>query len=538
MVTNLRIPSKIFISIILTCYMLLLKTSTCSAECIWINKSDGLTGYKLTSLAIDRKNPNIIYVGSNGFLFKATDAGESWKNIFKVPGINKAVNFIAIDPKNSEVIYIATESGAFKSKDSGANWQAMPFGGEDNVLTLVIDSEDNDTLFVGTENDIFITKDAGRNWTKSSEGLSGKNIKSIAQNYIDCETLFASAENGLFKSEDSGGNWEKIFCVDSIIDEYDNEYNDENELSNSPPWVSVDPFNAEIIYLSTKRGIFKSDDNGNSWVRLSNIGQPGSHIKNLVLPSYNRGFIFVATDEGVFRFSEEENMWRDFYCGLNSKQTVFIALNPQQDALWLATENRVYKSKGDIYEIKEVSLADRAKATLQNFSHEPSYQEVQKAAIEYAEVHPEKIAKWRRAAKTSALLPRLSFGIDRDKSKEIHWDTTGTDTWIAGPDEEDTGWDITCTWELGELIWNPSQTSIDVRSKLMVQLRDDILDEATHLYFERRRLQIELLQNPPKDENEFIEKGLRLQELTADIDAMTGGYLSREIERRKQKRQL
>ena len=81
--------------------------------------------------------------------------------------------------------------------------------------------------------------------------------------------------------------------------------------------------------------------------------------------------------------------------------------------------------------------------------------------------------------------------------------------------------------------WNNDQTLIDVRSKLMVQLRDDLLDEVTHLYFERRRLQIELLQNPPKDVNEFIERKLRLQELTADIDAMTGGYLSQEIVRRK-----
>ena len=84
--------------------------------------------------------------------------------------------------------------------------------------------------------------------------------------------------------------------------------------------------------------------------------------------------------------------------------------------------------------------------------------------------------------------------------------------------------------------WNEDQTQIDVRSKLMVQLRDDVLDEVTHLYFERRKLQIELMQNPPKDVNQLIEKELRLQELTADIDAMTGGYLSREIERRKQKR--
>lgn len=533
MASNHRISPKIFISIVLTIYILLLKTINCSAECIWINKGDGLTGYKLTSLAIDRENPNIIYVGTKGFLFKTNDFGENWKDIFKVPGINKAVNFLAIDPKDSETIYIATESGIFKSEDGGINWQAIPFGKGDNAFTLLIDSENKDTLFAGAGGDIFITKDRGRNWSISSEGLSAVNIKSIAQNYIDYETLFAAAENGLFKSEDKGRNWKKIFSVDSITDEYENTYSEGGTLSNSTTWVSVDSFNPEVIYLSTKDGIFKSEDNGDSWMRLPKIGPSSAHIKNLVLPSYNRGFIFAATDEGVFRFSEEENMWKEFASGLNSRMAVFMALNPQQGALWLATENRIYKSKGDIYEIKEISLPEKAKTILQNFSSEPGYQEVQKRAIEYAEVHPEKIAKWRRAAKRKALLPRLSFGIDRDKSKEIHWDTTGSDTWIVGPDEEDTGWDITCTWDLGELVWNNDQTLIDVRSKLMVQLRDDVLDEVTHLYFERRRLQIELMQDPPKDVGELINKELRLQELTADIDAMTGGWFSREIERRK-----
>ena len=42
------------------------------------------------------------------------------------------------------------------------------------------------------------------------------------------------------------------------------------------------------------------------------------------------------------------------------------------------------------------------------------------------------------------------------------------------------------------MIFSTEQTSIDVRSRLMVQLRDDILDEVTRLYFERRRLQLEL----------------------------------------------
>ena len=79
------------------------------------------------------------------------------------------------------------------------------------------------------------------------------------------------------------------------------------------------------------------------------------------------------------------------------------------------------------------------------------------------------------------------------------------------------------------LIWNTDQTSIDTRSKLMVELRDDIMNEVTRTYFERRRIQIELLSSPPQDLKLSLEKELRLQELTADIDALTGGYFSKHI---------
>ena len=87
-----------------------------------------------------------------------------------------------------------------------------------------------------------------------------------------------------------------------------------------------------------------------------------------------------------------------------------------------------------------------------------------------------------------------------------------------------------------ELLENPTleetasaddaQTSIDVRSKLMVQLREDILEEVTRLFFERKRLLLDM-ETSVGDERPSIEKQLKVQELTAYIDALTGGQFSR-----------
>lgn len=79
------------------------------------------------------------------------------------------------------------------------------------------------------------------------------------------------------------------------------------------------------------------------------------------------------------------------------------------------------------------------------------------------------------------------------------------------------------------LIWSDDQTNIDVRSRLTTQLRNDILDDLRRAYYERKRLQFELMTNPPKDGDLKFEKELRLQELTHAIDDLTGNYLSDHI---------
>jgi len=60
----------------------------------------------------------------------------------------------------------------------------------------------------------------------------------------------------------------------------------------------------------------------------------------------------------------------------------------------------------------------------------------------------------------------------------------------------------------------------------VVQLRDDILDEVNKVYFERLRVKIELDNLSIEEKNKRAQKQLRLEELTACLDGLTGGYFS------------
>ncbi|MDD5311195.1 MAG: hypothetical protein PHX64_05540, partial [Candidatus Omnitrophica bacterium] len=99
------------------------------------------------------------------------------------------------------------------------------------------------------------------------------------------------------------------------------------------------------------------------------------------------------------------------------------------------------------------------------------------------------------------------------------------------PDDEARGWDVSASWDLGDLVYNTAQTSIDSRSKLMVELRNDIMEALNTAYFERKKLQKQLIRITDKESPSYTERELRIEELTATIDGLTGGYLSRKLEK-------
>ncbi|HEY9249549.1 MAG TPA: hypothetical protein VIO38_10470, partial [Rariglobus sp.] len=94
----------------------------------------GLVDYAMYSLAVDFKNPDIVYAGTEGGLHKSTDGGETWKFI---PGTAKkdlritsergtSVRSVASDPTDSNTVYAASPGGkVYKSTDGAATWRVV-----------------------------------------------------------------------------------------------------------------------------------------------------------------------------------------------------------------------------------------------------------------------------------------------------------------------------------------------------------------------------------------------------------------------------
>ena len=179
------------------------------------------------------------------------------------------------------------------------------------------------------------------------------------------------------------------------------------------------------------------------------------------------------------------------------------------------------------------------------FEREPAVEQVQKASLRFFKVHPDRVASYRRGATWKALMPNIELIFNNEygtndrtlydyiyKSKYPQYGCTGAACWPAKDQETvkraSLSLGIRANWALDRLIFNAE--ILDVSS--LVGVQEGLLREITSLYFTRRRLMTAMVLNPPQSPHEQITEQLRLDEITANIDALTGGFFSAEAKKR------
>ncbi len=198
----------------------------------------------------------------------------------------------------------------------------------------------------------------------------------------------------------------------------------------------------------------------------------------------------------------------------------------------------------------EFSSADDV---LAQFSAEPSIAAVHQMALDYSKTDPKYIDTWLKAAKSAAALPSMTLYYNYKRSLATDYgyytaEDAGNDGELTeeeanalayGPFETDQGVDVyhvgsvRATWSLSDLVMSSDEIRIINEAQDVVKLRDKVLEEVTRLYFERRRLQVDQLLGSGGELKKRVSDELRLAELTAQIDAYTGGSFSRELARKQ-----
>ena len=179
----------------------------------------------------------------------------------------------------------------------------------------------------------------------------------------------------------------------------------------------------------------------------------------------------------------------------------------------------------------------QVQAALRALEQEPTIQEVQQAALRFYNVERETVESLRDRAGLKSLAPDVSASYRSGNNGVFinqfdYLNGAPMQNYQVGRDFSKGDvyeWQVSGSWSLSRLVFNPEV--LDVSS--MAAIQEGVLKEITRLYYTRRRLQVDLIFSNPQDPSVRISKQLRIDQITATIDALTHNILSNHAEQAK-----
>jgi photosystem II stability/assembly factor-like uncharacterized protein len=294
--------------------------------------------------AVAPSNPDIVYVGSGEGLqrpdlstgdgiYKSTDAGKTWKHL----GLRDAqqIGAIIVDPRDPNRLFVAAlghpygpneERGVFRSTDGGESFQKVLYKDENTgAIALQFDPSNSQTIYTdlwagrqgpwengawqGPNSGLFKSTDGGNTWRQLTKGLptfeQGLGRIGFCVAPSESSRIYALVDaspqlGGLYRSDDAGESWRRV-------------------SNDARPWgrgsdfaeVKVDPKNPDIIY-SANVVTWRSTDAGQNWVAFR--GAPGGDDYHTVwINPDDTKIILLASDQGAIVTVNGGQSWSSWY---------------------------------------------------------------------------------------------------------------------------------------------------------------------------------------------------------------------------------
>jgi len=244
-------------------------------------------------LAIDRQDPNYLFIATHHGLFRAGADGTTER-------ISVVQDFMGFNahPSEANVLYASGHPaeggnlGFIASSDGGQTWEQIAPGADGPVdfHQMTVSPADPQTIF-GAYGALQVSHDAGKTW--EVVGPLPDRLIDLAASANDVATLYAAAESGLLVSRDAGGTWEPI-------------------IEGAPvSMIEVAP-NGTVYAFVVGRGLVSSAEDPLDFQIVS--GDWGDlYLLHLAVDPNNPARLFGATQESMILASTDGGKkWRRF----------------------------------------------------------------------------------------------------------------------------------------------------------------------------------------------------------------------------------
>lgn len=291
---------------------------------------------RITSIAADPFDPNVIFVGTaGGGVWRTTNSGATWQPLTdNVPSLTPVmfIGSVAVARSNTNVIYAGTGEasnsplsfygrGILKSTDRGLTWQLLGTSVFDRkvVSKIEVDPTNPDRVFVAVAgggingtfggNGVYRSTDGGLTWTNVTAGAIAGSVNQPFSDLVldpnNPQILYAaigningSALNGVYKSTDGGTTWAQVGATLP------------RGTSVGRIKMAIAPNNSQRLFVAYSNptagvnfgnlaGMYRTDNAGNTWLNLTpttpNYMQNGGfYASSLAIHPNNHNVVYAG----------------------------------------------------------------------------------------------------------------------------------------------------------------------------------------------------------------------------------------------------
>lgn len=284
----------------------------------WRNVGPDLISGRCTEVAGVSGKRHILYAAfATGGFWKTINGGTSWFPLFDRQA-TQSIGAFALAPSNPDIIYLGTGeanifraslpgTGMYKSTDGGAHWIHIGLENTGTIARIVVHPVNPDIAYVAASGNewsynidrgVFMTVDGGKNWKKIWGNDDRTGCIDLVMDPSDPNTLLASTWNRIrrrwsdplpadgdyiYKTTDCGKQWKPVteglpetrftgriglsFSRSNPNVVY--AYVDNHSSKREPKPGELDPYGRPIQIIPFGVQVYRSDDKGNSWRKVS-----------------------------------------------------------------------------------------------------------------------------------------------------------------------------------------------------------------------------------------------------------------------------
>jgi len=529
----------------------------------WIRPGGQIANDVISTIAVHPFDSQVVLLGTRGDgIYFSGDGGQNWEKVFTNPATgSQNVRIVAFAPANPDIILAGTGGGVYRSLDGGRTWEtASGMGLGSYVVTdLKINPADSDRIVLATWDGVFGTSNGGFQWRRLSYGLNYKGGEQIELNPLDPDQIWYLTDDRLFVSQapevvdmaqdEMGcltGSCE--FSFDGLTQHTLIIENVDEKAQTVTVTIQSEPQRLDLKVGKPQEVDLDGDGATDAEITLTKIvdGEPRINVYKMVkVRAVERSVTLKSADEIAGLEDLEPYFMTEPSCvEVQEAASRWAEVHPDLIEDWReGARFRAFLPQVEVqytYGAETSDMTERYSSASREYDFYSFYQ------------GNAEVSSSRGDAYDEGFYPSTSLGwpdtyewydsysaYDEASAYTSRGDYYGTYDRDEYRDKDGYGqrnsksWRIQLDWYLGDFLFERQQLYISREARDLVELRQDILEQVTMYYFDRKAARIDLIMNPPADPYSKLESLLNLQQLDASLDALTGGYFTRTIKDRR-----